>query len=81
VDFPILWGVLSFLLNFVPSIGFFFSLLPPALGRFPLLKVSDYAGRVFVHIANSMMYRQITGMQPPSTPVNASEYAASGFPW
>ncbi|NTV85015.1 MAG: AI-2E family transporter [Bacteroidales bacterium] len=31
VDFPIMWGVLSFLFNFVPSFGFIFSLLPPAL--------------------------------------------------
>ncbi len=31
VDFPILWGVLSFLLNFVPSFGFIISLAPPAL--------------------------------------------------
>lgn len=31
VDFPVMWGVLSFLFNFVPSFGFIFSLLPPAL--------------------------------------------------
>ena len=31
VDFPILWGVFSFLFNYVPSFGFIFSLLPPAL--------------------------------------------------
>jgi predicted PurR-regulated permease PerM len=31
VDFPVMWGVLSFLLNFVPSVGFIISLLPPAL--------------------------------------------------
>jgi len=31
VDFPVLWGVLSFLFNFVPSFGFILSLLPPAL--------------------------------------------------
>jgi len=31
VDFPILWGFLSFLFNFIPSIGFFISLLPPVL--------------------------------------------------
>jgi AI-2 transport protein TqsA len=30
VDYPVLWGVLSFLLNFVPSIGFVISLVPPA---------------------------------------------------
>jgi AI-2 transport protein TqsA len=31
VDFPILWGVLSFLLSFVPNIGFIIALVPPAL--------------------------------------------------
>jgi predicted PurR-regulated permease PerM len=31
VDFALLWGVLSFFFNFVPSLGFIFSLLPPAL--------------------------------------------------
>jgi AI-2 transport protein TqsA len=30
VDFPLLWGVLSFFLNFVPNLGFIFSLIPPA---------------------------------------------------
>ncbi len=31
VDFPILWGFLSFLFNFIPNIGFFISLIPPVL--------------------------------------------------
>jgi predicted PurR-regulated permease PerM len=31
VDFPILWGFLSFLFNFIPNIGFFISLAPPVL--------------------------------------------------
>jgi predicted PurR-regulated permease PerM len=31
VDFAILWGVLSFFLNFVPNLGFIFSLIPPAM--------------------------------------------------
>lgn len=31
VDFPFLWASLSFLLNFVPNIGFVISFLPPAL--------------------------------------------------
>jgi predicted PurR-regulated permease PerM len=31
VDFPVLWGFLSFLFNFIPSIGFFISLIPPVL--------------------------------------------------
>ena len=39
------------------------------------------SGRVYVHIVNSMMYRQITGDQPPATPVTAREYAEHGLPW
>lgn len=31
VDFAILWGVLSFLLSFVPNVGFLIALVPPAL--------------------------------------------------
>lgn len=31
VDFAILWGVLSFLLSFIPNIGFMIALVPPAL--------------------------------------------------
>jgi AI-2 transport protein TqsA len=30
VDFPVLWGVFSFFMNFVPNLGFIFSLIPPA---------------------------------------------------
>jgi hypothetical protein len=38
-------------------------------------------GRVYVHIVNSGMYREITGSEPPPTPVTAQEYARHGFPW
>jgi len=38
-------------------------------------------GRVYVHIVNSMMYREITGSEPPPTPVTAREYARFGLPW
>lgn len=31
VDFALLWGVLSFLLSFIPNVGFIISLTPPAL--------------------------------------------------
>ncbi len=31
VDFALLWGVLSFLLSFLPNIGFVLALAPPAL--------------------------------------------------
>lgn len=38
-------------------------------------------GRVYVHIVNSMMYREITGQEPPPTPITAKSYAERGFPW
>lgn len=37
--------------------------------------------RVFVHIVNSELWREITGEAPPPTPVTAREYAAHGLPW
>ena len=39
------------------------------------------SGRVFVHIANSMAWREITGEEAPPTPVSACSYTENGFPW
>jgi hypothetical protein len=41
----------------------------------------DNYGRVFVHIVNSMAYREITGEEPPATPVSAKTYAQYKLPW
>ena len=41
----------------------------------------DNHGRVYVHIVNSMMYREITGKEPPPTPVTAQTYAQYKLPW
>ncbi|HET7481436.1 MAG TPA: hypothetical protein VFK89_01115, partial [Actinomycetota bacterium] len=41
----------------------------------------DNPTRVFVHIANSMVWRDITGEEPPATPVSASLYSEHGLPW
>ena len=38
-------------------------------------------GRVYVHIVNSLAYREITGKEPPSTPVTARTYAQYSLPW
>jgi hypothetical protein len=38
-------------------------------------------GRVFVHIVNSMAFREITGKEPPTTPVSARTYAQYKLPW
>jgi len=41
----------------------------------------DHSSRCFVHIANSLAWRAITGEDPPSTPATASEYSKAGLPW
>ena len=41
----------------------------------------ESSGRVFVHIANSMVWRDITGEEAPPTPISASLYTEHGFPW
>jgi hypothetical protein len=42
---------------------------------------TETTGRVFVHIANSMVWRDVTGEEPPPTPISASLYTEHGFPW
>ncbi len=49
VDFPILWGFISFLTNFIPNIGFFIALVPPVFlaliesgGMYALIVVVGY---------------------------------------
>jgi hypothetical protein len=39
------------------------------------------SSRCFVHIANSLMWRAITGDNPPTVPFTAKEYTDNGFPW
>jgi hypothetical protein len=39
------------------------------------------SSRCFVHIANSLVWRDITGEAPPTTPPTAREYARAGLPW
>ena len=41
----------------------------------------DNYGRVFVWIINSEQYREITGLDPPPTPVDAAAYTQHGLPW
>jgi len=41
----------------------------------------EHVSRCFVHIANSMVWRQITGENPPTTPPTAKEYTEAGLPW
>jgi hypothetical protein len=37
--------------------------------------------RCFVHLANAMVWRQITGQAPPTVPPTAKEYTQAGLPW
>jgi hypothetical protein len=37
--------------------------------------------RCFVHLCNSLAWRQITGENPPHPPLTAREYKAHGMPW
>lgn len=37
--------------------------------------------RVCVHTCNSMMWRKVTGENPPHPPLTATEYARHGIPW
>jgi hypothetical protein len=41
----------------------------------------EHTNRVFVHIVNSQMYREITGRPAPETPVSAQDYSNAGYPW
>jgi hypothetical protein len=50
---------------------------PYALGDWDLA----HRSRCFVHLANSLVWRQITGANPPTVPPTANEYARAGLPW
>lgn len=38
-------------------------------------------GSIVVHIMNSEQYRELTGLEPPPTPITAQAYTEYGFPW
>jgi hypothetical protein len=40
-----------------------------------------HSGRCFVHIANSLVWNDITGQDPPTTPPTARSYSKAGLPW
>ena len=42
---------------------------------------TEVSARCFVHLANSAVYRKITGEAPPPTPATAQEYTRAGLPW
>ncbi len=40
-----------------------------------------HSGRCFVHIANSLVWRQITRADPPTVPPTSEAYTRAGLPW
>ncbi len=41
----------------------------------------EHASRCFVHLANSLAYRAITGQAPPTRAPTAEQYTRAGLPW
>ena len=41
----------------------------------------DHKSRSFIHIANSLIWRSITGEAPPTVPFTSKEYNRYGLPW
>lgn len=50
-------------------------------GKDEWVKKVPGTSRTFIHLANSMMWRAITGHEPPMTPLTAADYRRYGFPW
>jgi len=40
-----------------------------------------HRSRCFVHLANALVWRSVTGENPPTTPPTAAEYNRAGLPW
>jgi len=41
----------------------------------------ENTGSVFVHLVNEEQYRDLTGVEPPPSPVSARTYTEWGLPW
>jgi len=39
------------------------------------------SSRCFVHLVNSLVWRAVTGKNPPTTPPSSKEYKRAGLPW
>jgi hypothetical protein len=39
------------------------------------------SSRCFVHLVNSLVWREMTGKKPPTTPRTSKEYRRAGIPW
>lgn len=38
-------------------------------------------GQIVIHILNSLQFFEVTGLEPPPTPINAKTYTEYGLPW
>ena len=41
----------------------------------------QHSSRCFVHLANALVWRAVTGEQPPTVPPTGKEYSNAGIPW
>ncbi len=41
----------------------------------------EHSSRCFVHLCDALLWREITGENPPQTPITAMEYQRAGLPW
>jgi predicted PurR-regulated permease PerM len=53
VDFPVLWGILAFLLSYIPTIGFWLAAIPPTILAFlesgPVVAIIVFLGIVLIN--------------------------------
>ena len=42
---------------------------------------TSHSSRCFLHLANALVWRSVTGEEPPRTPATAAEYTRRGLPW
>jgi len=40
-----------------------------------------HSSRCFIHLANALVWRAVTGEEPPTTPPTSREYTEKGLPW
>ena len=42
---------------------------------------TEHRSRCFIHLLDSLTWREVTGENPPHPPITAAEYARHGLPW
>jgi hypothetical protein len=49
--------------------------------KYGIDKWSNEGQRVFVHLLNSLQYKEITGKNPPTKPLEPKDYKMYGYTW